>query len=328
MSALASPVARREYSSMPLRFTLRQLEYFVAVGEAGSIALASERVKVSSPSISAAIAQLEQEFGIQLFVRKHAQGLAPTQAGRQFLAQARQLLTDADRLNRLADDLSGTVQGPLRLGCLLTFAQLVVPQLRRRFETRYPNVRVSQQEMDQQQVFEGLRSGDLDIALTYDLEIPPDLHFVPLAQLAPYAMLSENHPLAGLPEISVRQLEDEPMVLLDLPMSADYFLSFFKAAGIRPKITERTRDMAVMRSLVGNGFGYAIANIRPLNDLSPDGRKLCFVPLKGPVRPMILGLLMAEGAANVLTVRAFVDHCRDLVTADSMPGMKMPPSGR
>ncbi len=58
---------------MALRFTLRQLEYLVAVGETGSIAAASERVKVSSPSISAAISQLEQEFGLQLFVRRHAQ---------------------------------------------------------------------------------------------------------------------------------------------------------------------------------------------------------------------------------------------------------------
>ena len=65
---------------MPSRFTLRQLEYFKAVGELGSIAQASEKVNVSSPSISAAINQLEQEFGLPLFVRQHAQGL-PARAG-------------------------------------------------------------------------------------------------------------------------------------------------------------------------------------------------------------------------------------------------------
>ena len=59
---------------MALRFTLRQLEYFVAVGEAGSVALAADKVNVSSPSISTALAQLEREFGHQLFVRRHAQG--------------------------------------------------------------------------------------------------------------------------------------------------------------------------------------------------------------------------------------------------------------
>ena len=54
---------------MAMRFTLRQLSYFVAVGEAGGVARAAERINVSSPSISAAISQLEEEFGIQLFIR-------------------------------------------------------------------------------------------------------------------------------------------------------------------------------------------------------------------------------------------------------------------
>ncbi|KAG1702712.1 Carnitine monooxygenase oxygenase subunit [Nymphon striatum] len=62
---------------------LSQLEYLVAVGESGTIALASERVNVSSPSISAAISQLEAEFGIQIFVRHHAQGLSLTPGGRR-----------------------------------------------------------------------------------------------------------------------------------------------------------------------------------------------------------------------------------------------------
>ena len=69
---------------MAIRFTLRQLEYFVAVGEAGSIAAASERINISPPSISAAVAQLEAEFGIELFVRQHAQGLSLTPGGRRF----------------------------------------------------------------------------------------------------------------------------------------------------------------------------------------------------------------------------------------------------
>jgi DNA-binding transcriptional LysR family regulator len=60
------------------RFAQRQLAYFVAAGEAGGITLASERVHISQPSISAAITQLEHEFGVQLFIRHHAQGLSLT----------------------------------------------------------------------------------------------------------------------------------------------------------------------------------------------------------------------------------------------------------
>lgn len=311
---------------MPLRFTLRQLEYFVAVGETNSIALAAERLHVSSPSISTAISQLEAEFRLQLFVRQHGRGLAPTQAGRQLMVRAVQILSDAEALNQLAGEISGNVQGHLAIGCLLTFAQILVPQLRRGFQTRYPLVQVSQVELHQQEIFQGIRSGEMDVALTYDLEIPDDLDFTPLVKLPPYVMLPEAHPLAHLHTVSVDQLKDLPMVLLDLPFSSDYFLSFFRNAGVKPVIAERTRDMAVMRSLVANGFGYSIANVRPLDDLAPDGRRLRFVPLVGDVRPMLLGLVMAKGAANVLTVAAFVDHCREQVTEFTLPGMKIRPT--
>lgn len=307
---------------MPLRITLRQLEYFVAVGEAGSIALAADRVNVSSPSISAAIGQLEAEFGLPLFVRKHAQGLSLTQAGRQLMAQAKRTLTHAETLTRMAADISGKVQGPLAVGCLLTFAQLLLPQLRRQFEARYADVRVTQFELDQSEIFTRLRHGEIDIALTYQLDIPPDLTFLPLVDLAPYVMLGEAHPLAHLAEITVESLQEHPMVLLDLPYSSDYFLSFFTRRGLRPMIAERTKDMAVARSLVANGYGYSIANIRPLNDNAPDGRPLRFVPLAGEGLSLALGLVLVEGAQNMLTVQAFIDHCTRLITAESVPGMK------
>ena len=74
---------------MPLRFSFRQLEYLVAVGEAGTIAMAAQRVNVSSPSISSAISQLETDLGLQLFVRHHAQGLSLTAGGGCLLRQNR-----------------------------------------------------------------------------------------------------------------------------------------------------------------------------------------------------------------------------------------------
>lgn len=305
---------------MALRFTLRQLEYFVAVGEAGSIAQASERVNVSSPSISAAISQLEDEFGLPLFVRKHAHGLSLTQAGRQFMAQANQVLSAAEALNRLAGDISGNVRGPLNIGCLLSFAQVLLPAIRRQFELKYSDTRVSQIESDQARLIELLRRAEIDVALSYDLSIPPDLEFVPLRSLPPYAMVPEGHPLARQNEVDVRELLDYPMVLLDLPLSSDYFLSFFDATGRKPRVVERTRDMAVMRSLVANGFGYAIANIRPYSDLSPDGRRLVFIPIKGKQRPMRLGLIIPEGARNILTVNAFITHASEVIQNWDYPG--------
>ena len=306
---------------MPLRFTLRQLEYFLAVAENGSIAAASEKVNVSSPSISTAIVQLEEEFGLQLFIRKHAHGLSLTQGGKQFTEQARNVLAEAIWLNSLANDITGKVRGPLNVGCLLTFAQIILPQLRRRFVDKYTEVEFHQFQNTQIELFENLRKASLDIALTYDLNIPPDLEFIPLASLPPYALMALNHPLAHLESVSAKELVEHPMILLDLPVSAEYFHSFFDGIGQKPNIIERTRDMAVMQSLVANGFGYSLANIRPKSDQAPDGKKLRVVPLTGPVRPMKVGLLFSEGMQASLTVRSFIEHCKLHITQESDFGL-------
>jgi DNA-binding transcriptional LysR family regulator len=78
-----------------------------------------------------------------------------------------------------------------------------------------------------------------------------------------------------------------------------------------------------MRSLVANGFGYSVANIRPVTDTAPDGKRLRYIPLDGPVRPMWLGLVLAEGAGVSLTIKAFVEHCQKHITAGSTPGLQM-----
>jgi DNA-binding transcriptional LysR family regulator len=304
---------------MPLRFTLRQLEYFVAVGALGSIAQAAEKVNVSSPSISAAITQLEKEFGLPLFLRQHAQGLSLTQAGRRMVEQAEHILQASDLLVDLAGDISGSVRGPLNIGCLVTFAQVVLPAVRRSFEAEFPEVRVRQVELNQSEIFSALRRAEIDVALTYDLDLPADLVFEGLLELPPYVIVAPDHPLARNSVVSPVELVQHAMVLLDLPFSAEYFLSFFAGLDIKPQIAERTKDMAVMRSLVANGFGYSIANIRPLNDLSPDGKPLRFIPLQQPARPMRMGLLMPADAERANVIRAFVAHCKDQRADGSLP---------
>lgn len=309
---------------MPLRFTLRQLEYLVAVAECGSVALAAERCHVSSPSISAAISQLELEFGLQLFVRRHAQGLSLTEGGRQFTEAARAVLAAGSALNDRAADLTGQVRGPLAVGCLVTFAQVVLPRLRRGFAEAFPDVEFRQSEHDHAGLIEAMRHATLDLALSYDLEIPGDLSFRPLLSLAPYALLPEGHPLAGQASVTAQDLAEWPMVLLDLPYSAEYFLSFFTAEGLRPRIAERTRDMGVMRAMVANGFGYSIANIRLGSDRAPDGRRLVFVPLVTQRPPMRMGLILPQAAPLRRAVAAFADHCSAALTEDALPGLTGP----
>lgn len=302
-------------AEMVLRFTLRQLEYLVAVGDHGSVTEAAERVNVSAPSVSAAISQLEREFGITLFVRRHAHGLSLTQAGRSFVEQARQILAEAGKLNALSNELTGQVRGPLHVACLVTFAQAVIPAIRRTFSDAYPDVDFFQYERDHAAILEGLRMARFDVALSYDLDIPADMTFRELAVLPPYAVLHEDHPLAGRTEVTVQDLAAHPMILLDLPFSATYFLSLFRDAGLNPRIVERTRDMSVMRAMVANRFGYSIANIRPIPDHALDGGRLISVPLSGNLRPMHMGLISMRDASPALTVRRFVDVCVERVQA-------------
>lgn len=132
-----------DWERTPLRFTLRQL----------------------APSISASIVQLEAEFGIQLFVRKHSQGLSLTPGGRFFPMKYPSFSIGRGP----SRDRGGG--GPLAIGCLMTFSQLVMPSLRAKFETAYPDVRVRQFERNQGQLFEMLRRGEIDVARTYDLDL-------------------------------------------------------------------------------------------------------------------------------------------------------------
>ncbi len=306
---------------MPLRYTLRQLEYFVTVGRAGSIATASGTLNVSAPSISAAIKHLEAEFGLSLFVREHARGMALTKAGHRLLEQAESVLREAELLSAVAGEITGKVQGVLSVGGLTTFAQIVLPGLHRDFEEMHPDVQIEQRELNQADIFSQLRRAELDIALTYDLDIPADLAFVPLHELPPYVLLGEMHALATRKELSIADLRDQPMVLLDLPYSGDYFLSLFKQMNMKPRIAERTPDMSVMRSMVANGFGFSIANIRSLNPRSPDGKKLILVPLTGNTRPLRLGLLKAQNENETPIIEAFVRHCVEAVKTGKLPGL-------
>jgi len=309
---------------MPLRFTFRQLEYLVAVGGAGTIALAAQRINVSSPSISAGISQLEAELGTQLFVRHHAQGLSLTPGGQRIFNEAKRILDSAGALTELASDISDKARGPIAIGALATVAPLVSASIRRSFEADYPDAAVTLREGHQVDLLRMLGRAEIDVAITYDLEIPKDISFDPLISLPPYVMLPERHPLAENDALSLQELEGEPMILLDMPHSRDYFLSMFQMCGLRPVIAERTSDLAVARSLVANGFGFGLINTRTDTRFAPDGEKLAFLPLKGGLRPMVLGLASKRSDHRSRILTAFYDHVQTRVAQTGLPGMGEP----
>ena len=306
------------------RITQRQLEYFVASGEAGSLLGASERIHVSSPSISAAITHIESELGVQLFIRHHAQGVSLTTIGRQVLKEAKLILEQMNNLYTIASESLNMVRGPLRVGCLESLAPMITPELVFGFGRAFPGVRISQVEGNHEQLLEKLRSSEIDIALNYDLATSDDIDFQPLAQLPPYVMVGEHHPLANLQAVTLHDLETYPMVLLDIPWSREYFMSLFMQAGVTPNIVMRSSNLEVVRAMVANGVGFSIANVRPKANLSQDGKRLIRVRLSGEHRPMRLGYATANNAQLSRLVSAFAERCRMFVSDQYIPGMAAP----
>jgi DNA-binding transcriptional LysR family regulator len=307
-----------------MRYTLRQIEYFIATAETGSITLASERVNVSQPSISTAIAHLEEELGTQLFVRRHAQGLSLTSAGRLLLVEAKRLVEQAEYIYSVASEVGERVRGQLSLGCFITLAPMVMPELSHSFTSSYPETRIMQTVADHEQLLQGLLNAEIDVALTYDLLIPDGYEFQPLASLPPHVVVSEGGSLARHSALSLQELAREPLILLDLPISSEYFLSMFMKEGVEPTIAARSTHQDVIRTMVANGYGYTLANVRPRCELALDGRRVSRVRLSGDHRPMVIGVLTLAQRRKSLLLEAFAQHCRLIVSDTYIPGMVAP----
>jgi DNA-binding transcriptional LysR family regulator len=307
-----------------MRFTLRQIEYFIATAESGSITLAAERINISQPSISTAISQLEAELGAQLFLRRHAQGLSLTPVGRAVLAEAKQLLDHAQRLYLTAAEATETVRGTLSLGCLVTFAPMVLPEIAQSFADAHPGVRVLPDVADQEVLLRKLERAELDVALSYDLQVPEGFDFTPLAELPPYAIVGQSDPLAAQTAITLEELAEQELILLDLPLSRDYFMGLFARAGLTPKIAARLQQQDVIRTMVANRFGYSIANVRPRSMVALDGRTVVKLRIAGEQLPMRLGLLRVARQQPTRLVSTFMEHCAALISNSYIPGMDAP----
>ena len=289
-----------------MRFTLKQLRYFVVAGELSSVTKAAEALHVSQPSISSAILHLEDVTGLQLFVRHHAQGLSLTPPGRQFIRKAKQLLGEAEGLAQYANTLGQDVAGSLRIVGFPTFTPIMMPSIIKNFMDAYPAVNVQCDEKHQKDIIQSLTDGRYELALTYDLQIPAEIEFEPLLEFPPYAVVSKNHPLADRDEISLKELAEYPMVLLDLPMSREYFYSLFLSLELEPNFAYQALSLGMVRGFVGNGFGYSLFNTPLANNLALDGSELKAIALKEKLRPLRMGVARLSQFRLTPAAEAFI----------------------
>ena len=304
-----------------MRFTFKHLEYFVAAAEAGGIKPASERISISQPSISSAISHLERELQVQLFVRHHAQGLALTSSGKRILREAKLLLRQGEGLYALAGELSSEVRGRLAVGCMVTLAPMIAPELGHAFTQKHPGVDLAITEGSHEQLLSELRQVRIDAAISYDLDFSDDVKFEPLASLPAQILLARDHPLAKRKSIKLAELDGQPMVLLDLPYSRQYFFSIFQNEGVTANICARSSNQEVVRAMVANGYGYTISNVRPRSSITLDGHELVAVTLAGNHKPMRIGVATLLQERKPMLLEAFESHCREMISERSIPGM-------
>ncbi|WP_433027267.1 LysR family transcriptional regulator [Actinomycetospora sp. CA-053990] len=288
-------------------YSLRQLAYFVAVAEAGTLAGASATLHVSASALSLALDELERALDAQLTVRRRAHGIRLTPAGQETLRRARRLLREADELADAAGGDPGEVAGTVRVGCYTTLAPGLLPATIGRFTARHPRARVEFVEGSQDVLQRGLLDGELDVAVLYDHRLDPVLELTALSSNTPHLVLPRDHRLVhGSAPVALADLVDEPMVLLDLPPSSEHALGVCLAAGLSPRIRYRTVNAETARALVGQGLGFTV-----LAQPEPGGRdEVAAVPIAEDPAPLPIVMGWSGRVAPTATARAFADAAR------------------
>ena len=202
----------------------------------------------------------------------------------------------------------------LRVGCFHTFGPYVLPRLLQRFpESESLNLHLV--EGDQRRICESLIAGDIDIALVYDFDLGDQIQATTLVELEPYVLLAETSPLAGHSKLTVENLKDEPMILLDAPPSAEYFQSLITEAGYEPNIRFRSRSFEMVRGMVGHGLGYTLLVTKPASAMTYDGKTLVSRPLTGQVSKSRMVLAQRKLGELPELASVFSEMCRDLFVA-------------
>jgi len=197
----------------------------------------------------------------------------------------------------------------LHVGVLQTFGPFVLPAILRGLRDEGAPIDVRTLEADQRQLLRQLRAEALDLAFLYAFDLGDDIQPEPLADLTPYVLLPQGHPLADESDIALERLVSEPLVLLDVPPSRDYFLSFFKDVGA-PHIAYTAQSVEMVRGLVGHGLGYSLLATKPASAMSYDGKALVMRPIADdvPVSRLVAG--RKKGRPLSPAAETLLAHCR------------------
>lgn len=239
---------------------LRQLEYFCAVAEAKSISAAARELHVAQPPISRQIAQLEEELGVQLFLRG-SKGMALTDAGQSLYRQSQQIFQDVRRVEDSVRSVGMGLSGRIKLGAIYSAMPYALPYVER-YHRAYPQVELFIRLGSPQELLEALNRGELHaLFLRTAAREPGGLRERILGEDALELIMRDDlDPAPELAEVPIERLKNVPMCLLrsdDLWSYNDFLAQECQRSGFTPNVVCHCYDTPMAMQMVLSGFGLS-----------------------------------------------------------------------
>ena len=225
-----------------------------------SISEAAEALHTSQPGISKQIRLLEQELGVEVFVRHGKRVVALTEPGQQILNIIRRLLRDAENLRQVAMEFASQDSGSLTIATTHTQARYALPPVVQRFTARYPKVRLSLRQGSPMQIAELVTSGEADIAIaTEAIELFQELVMLPCYEWNRCVVTPPGHPLLKEKTLTLEAITRHPIITYDFAFTGRTAINkAFQAKGLTPNVVLTAIDADVIKTYVELGLGVGI----------------------------------------------------------------------
>ncbi|MDQ1210223.1 LysR family cys regulon transcriptional activator [Acinetobacter baylyi] len=223
---------------------------------------ASAALYTSQSGVSKHIKDLEDELGVQLFIRKGKRLLGLTEPGQSLLGIVERMLVDAENIKRLADDFNKVDEGTLTIATTHTQARYVLPPIVNQFKKLFPKVHLILQQASPTEISEMLLQGEADIGIaTESLTTEENLASIPYYQWEHSIITPQNHPLTQVPEITLETLAHYPIITYHGGFTGRSKIDkAFDDAGIDVDIVMSALDADVIKTYVELNMGVGIVN--------------------------------------------------------------------
>ncbi len=189
-----------------MRYSLRQLEVFAAIGQAGTVSEAAERLSMSQSAASTSLSELERQFDCQLFDR-NGKRLRLNETGRLLLPKARELLDRAGEVEAIL--AGGTVFGSLQVGATLTIGNYLGTLLLGEFMDRHPGSRVTLEVDNTSRIAERVKDFELDLGLIEGECDDAELEMTDWVADELAVFCAPDHPLAKRRQVTIERVLQE-----------------------------------------------------------------------------------------------------------------------